>query len=303
VGRFSAILAAGVVALAAPAPAWAYHWPVKPFDREHPIRGAFDDPREHEGLGVSYHSFHFGIDISAPDGTAVYAVEAGTIYRYRDAVAVRESTGREFAYWHVQTRLPEHSYVVKNQEIGRIRPGWGHVHFAERVDGTYVNPLRPGALEPFTDTTTPVVDAIDLSADGSPVDLAHVTGRIDLIADAYDRPPIAPPPPWQDARWTPALVRWRLLRDDREVVPWETAADFRTALLQPDQYELIYAPGTRQDHPGRPGDFRFWLSHGFDTTLLDDGTYRLEVTASDTRGNTGRGFVDFTVANRRAGKR
>ena len=296
------VIAAGAVALGAPASAWAYNWPLKPFDRPHPIRGAFDDPREHEGLGGSSHSFHFGVDISAPDGTPVYAVEGGTIYRYRDAVSVRQGPGHEFAYWHVQTFLAEHSYVETGQEIGWIRPGWGHVHLAERVDGIYVNPLRPGGLEPFTDDTTPVVDTISVTAAGAPVDLAHVTGHIDLIADAYDLPPLAPPPPWEDTRWTPALVRWRILDDGRDVVPWETAADFRTTLLQPDQYELVYAPGTRQDHPGLPGDFRFWLSHDFDTTLLPNDTYRLEVAASDTRGNTGRAFVEFTVANRPGGK-
>jgi hypothetical protein len=296
------LIAAGAVVLAAPAAACAYDWPLKPLDRPHPIRGAFDDPREHEGVIGSYHSFHFGVDICAPDGTPVYAVEGGTIYRYRDAVAVRQGPGHEFAYWHVETTLPEHSYVAKGQEIGRIRPGWGHVHFAERVDGVYVNPLRPGGLEPFTDTTTPVVDAIDLTDEGAPVDRAHVTGDIDLVADAYDLPPLAPPPPWEGSRWTPALVRWRITRDDRDVVPWETAADFRTTLLQPDAYDLVYATGTHQDHPGIPGDFRFWLTRSFDTTLLADGTYRLEVAASDTRGNTGRAFVDFTVANRPGGK-
>src|SRR5512133_1767736 len=39
----------------------AYGWPVKPFDRQHPVRANLDDPRiGHEG-GTS---FHFGIDIS-----------------------------------------------------------------------------------------------------------------------------------------------------------------------------------------------------------------------------------------------
>jgi hypothetical protein len=86
-------------------------------------------------------------------------------------------------------------------------------------------------------------------------------------------------------------------------VPWETAADFRSALLQPAEYDRVYAPGTRQNHPGRPGRFRFWLSHDFDTTLLTDGAYRLEVTAADTRGNTGRALLDFTVANHASGRR
>jgi murein DD-endopeptidase MepM/ murein hydrolase activator NlpD len=80
-------VAAGVVALSAPAFAHAYGWPVKPFNQQHPIRGAFDDPR----LGGS---FHFGVDISVRDGTAVYAVAPGTVFTYSDAVAVRQPSGR-----------------------------------------------------------------------------------------------------------------------------------------------------------------------------------------------------------------
>src|SRR5512142_825986 len=61
----------------APAVAPAYGWPVKPFDRQHPVRAFLDDPRiGHEGG----RAFHFGIDVAAQDGTAVYAVEGGILY-------------------------------------------------------------------------------------------------------------------------------------------------------------------------------------------------------------------------------
>jgi murein DD-endopeptidase MepM/ murein hydrolase activator NlpD len=46
---------------------------VKPFDKQHPVRGFLNDPRI-QGQSAP---FHFGIDVSAPDGTAVYAVEPG----------------------------------------------------------------------------------------------------------------------------------------------------------------------------------------------------------------------------------
>jgi hypothetical protein len=49
----------------------AYGWPVKPFNRQHPVRAYLNDPRNGRGDAKS---FHFGIDISAPTGTAVYAV-------------------------------------------------------------------------------------------------------------------------------------------------------------------------------------------------------------------------------------
>src|SRR5580765_2425787 len=50
----------------------AYNWPVKPFGRQHPVRGFLNDPRIG---GHGSRAFHFGIDVAAADGTPVYAVE------------------------------------------------------------------------------------------------------------------------------------------------------------------------------------------------------------------------------------
>jgi len=276
VGRGLAFVAAGIAALCAPALAHAYHWPVKPFDRQHAIRGGFDDPR----FGMY---FHFGVDISVRDGTRVYAVESGTVFRYPDAVAVRRPGGREFSYWHVRATVPEHSYVEAGQQIGVVRPGFGHVHFAEFDGHTYVNPLRRGALTPFRDTTVPWVGPIDV--------LLRSNGTMKATVEASDTPPLRPPGPWRDAILTPEIVRWRLLEAGSPVVPWTVVADFRR-FLQPKEYTSIYAPGTRQNRPGRPGQYVFWLTHG--TTLLD-GSYAIQVQAIDTRGNIGFAAYEFDV--------
>jgi hypothetical protein len=273
--RVVARVAAGVAALCLPAAAAAYAWPIKPFDEPHAIRGAFDDPRDGR-------SFHFGVDISAADGTPVYAVAPGTVFRYSDAVAVRQPDGHEFSYWHVEASVPEHSYVEAGDEIGVVRAGWGHVHFAEWDGRTYVNPLRPGGLEPFTDTTAPTVGPIAADVDG---------GRLDASVEAYDTPPIAPPPPWQDARWTPEVVRWRLLRDGREAIPWTDAVDFST-YRPPADFSSVYAPGTDQNRPGRAGRYVFWLVRGLE---LLPGPYELQVEALDTRGNVGAASATFDV--------
>ena len=66
----------------------SYGWPVNPFDRQHPVRGSFADPRTifrgnptMRGLMTSRCacSYHQGIDVSAPDGTEVYAVRSGLV--------------------------------------------------------------------------------------------------------------------------------------------------------------------------------------------------------------------------------
>jgi len=255
------VLTAGIVALWAPAYACAYGWPLKPFDHQHAIRGAFDDPRDG-------HSFHFGVDISAADGTPVYAVAPGTVYRYPDAVAVREPDGHEFSYWHVDAIVAEHGDVHTGDLLGYVKPGWGHVHFAEFDGTTYVNPLRPGGLEPYSDTTLPVIESVDvdLGADGFEATVA-----------AYDPPPIAPPFPWNDSRWTPESIRWRLNGGD-----WHTAFDF-TRYYEPSAFGSVYAPGTDQNRPQHPGHYVFWLFRGLQ---LPPGTYELEVQAQDSAGNT-----------------
>ena len=62
-------------AAAAATESGSYGWPVKPFDKPHPIRGSFGDPRTlfrspptMDGLLTSNgsFSFHQGVDISAP---------------------------------------------------------------------------------------------------------------------------------------------------------------------------------------------------------------------------------------------
>jgi len=270
-------IAAGVVALSAPALAHAYGWPVKPFNQQHAIRAAFDDPR-------LFGSFHFGVDISVPDGTAIYAVAPGTVFRYSDAVAVRQPDGHEFSYWHVQATVPEHAYVKTGDQIGFVRPGFGHVHFAEFDGTTYVNPLRPGALTPFTDTTTPIV---------GPIVVQQTDGDVQATVEAYDPPPITPPPPWQNAMWTPALVRWRLVQNGLAVLPWTVAVD--SSIYHPkSDFNSVYAPGTHQNFAGRTGRFVFWLTHGL---ALHDGHYAIEVQASDTRDNTGTSSLAFDVGN------
>jgi len=270
------VVAAGVVVLCAPALARAYHWPLKPFDRQHVIRGSFDDPRY--GL-----YFHFGVDIAAKDGTAVYAVESGTVFRYSDAVAVRRPGGREFSYWHVRALVPEHAYVQAGQEIGVVRPGFGHVHFAELDGHTYVNPLRRGALTPYRDTTTPLV---------GPIDVDMSSGKLRATVEAFDIPELRPSGAWRDAIFTPEVVRWRLLERGLAVVPWTTVANF-SRFLEPDKYTSIYAPGTRQNRPNHPGRYLFWLTHGMS---VGDGTYAIQVEASDTRGNTGAAAYEFDVS-------
>src|SRR5687768_15153360 len=149
----------------------SYHWPVKPFDRQHPVRGNFGDPRTIfrssptlNGVlaGSCTCSYHRGVDISAPDGSAVYPVASGTVTYVDDEwVKVESGGGLAFEYWHIRADVSVGSHVEAYRTVlGRILRGSGHVHLTELNGGRYVNPLAPGHLGPYSDRTTPRVTAI-----------------------------------------------------------------------------------------------------------------------------------------------
>lgn len=292
-------VAVAVAAFATAAPAGAsYGWPLQPFHAQHPVRGYFGDPR----IAGASHTVHFGIDISGPNGTAVYATLDGVASinpRHADCVLVNAGSTR-FEYWHVVPSIrPGQRVVAYRTVVGHIERPWGHVHFSEAEGGAYVNPLRPGALRPYVDHTKPTVHSVTFEHDGAPSgDL--VSGTLDLVAEAFDTTPIAVPAPWNDRPVAPALVEWRLVGARTMSSPaWHVAVDFRDA-LPAAAYPAIYAPWTRQNRPSKRhghGRYRFYLARGLDTRALPNGRYQVVVQASDTAGNTTRFARVFTVAN------
>jgi hypothetical protein len=191
--------------------------------------------------------------------------------------------GHEFGYWHVQASpgLHEHQVVRRHQLLGTIAPNWGHVHFAERIGDRYVNPLRPGGLGPYTDPLPPTVAEISLARSSS--------GGLTILANAYDTtwPPVRGP--WSHEPVAPALVQWRVLGSR-----WQTAVDFRTRMLDRSLFASIYAPPTAQNHKGEAGLYCFYVAHDWRPA---DGRYRLEIAASDTRGNRTVARLDVTVSH------
>ena len=295
--RLAVAVLAAVAALAASSPALAdYGWPIAPFDRPHPIRAFFDDPR----IAHGERSFHFGVDIVAPDGTPVYAVAPGVVFLHMDGLAVASPNGDHvFGYWHVLPMVGAGQRVSAHQLLGYVKSPWGHVHFAERVRGTYVNPLRPGALTPFLDTTSPTIQGVAFSRADQPAPSTAVSGSVDVAVDAYDPPPLPLPAPWSHAIFTPALLRWRILTADgsSQITDWQTAADFRDALIPAADFDSIYAPETRQNRAGEQGYYRFYLLRDWQSGSLPDGVYQLEVLASDTSGNAVTATVPFSIDN------
>jgi Peptidase family M23 len=260
-----------------------YGWPVKPFDRQHPVRAFLNDPRIGHNGGLA---FHFGIDVAAPDGTPVYAVEGGTVFfDSAEAIAVKVGPQHEFGYWHINPAVKSRQIVRRHELLGYVSRGWGHVHFAERVGTRYINPLRPGALGPYTDPLAPNVAEIAL---------VHVRTGVQILANVYDTTWPSVPGPWANEPVAPALIQWRVTRHGHSHGAWRTAVDFRDHMLDRRLFHSIYAPTTAQNHQGRAGLYCFYLAHAWKPA---PGSYRLEVAATDTRANRSVAYLDFTVTD------
>jgi hypothetical protein len=271
-----------------------YPWPVKPFDRQHPVRGFFNDPRVQDAS----HAFHFGIDVSAPDGTAVYAVTPGKVFieDHGHAVAVQAPDGRAFGYWHVVPAVAHHQQVGLHQLLGHIEAPWGHVHFAESVRGRYLDPIRPGAIHPFVDVGHPTIAHIMFRRGKKDLKPDRIKGRVQICCVAYDTTPIKVPPPWSHMPVAPARLRYRIVCAGRCVQPLRAGVDLRV-FRKADAFHAVFGPETRQNHPNKPGFYCFNLAHDWNSAAFPNGTYRLEVQASDVHGNRATSALPFTIRN------
>jgi murein DD-endopeptidase MepM/ murein hydrolase activator NlpD len=293
-GPLRLLLALGALALLVPAAASAYGWPIRPFYQQHIIRGYFNDPR----LSGPEQGFHFGVDISAPDGTPVYAIEPGRARVHGMSVSIFPKRGGHLlSYWHVVPAVGKGQRVRRHQLIGHVAPGAEHVHLAEYLNGTYINPLRLGGLAPYIDDTVPQIPNLTFYSSGRPIAPEAVSGTVDIAAEAFDTSPMLIPLPWNQAIFTPALIRWRIVQGQTIIRRWEVPVDFRTYLLPITLYNFVYAPGTFQNKAGRRGRYEFYLAHQLDTRTLANGSYVLQVDAFDEQVNRGQAFFAFTVAN------
>jgi hypothetical protein len=314
-----------VLVLALPSAAAAYSWPVKPFNKQHPIRGFFGDPRTvfEDGVlsggfdGPGFLSFHQGIDISAPNGTPVYPVMSGVAH-YLGAATLNVAVGTvngvdvTFQYFHITPVVGEGEQVIaRTTVLGYIQPPYAHVHLTE-IDGTHsVNPLQPGHLAPYRDHTRPTIrQSVFSNSAGTIQTPLGLCGRVQIAADAFDRQPVAVPGTFHDLPVTPALVEWSVARlNGKVVLPMRVAADFRTTLPPNSRFSDVYAKGTYENSPrfgtqqytGMPGRYLFLLAGNFDTTSLANGVYQLTVRVADVRGNKAMQTLRFSVLNARNG--
>ncbi len=294
--RIASVVCCGAVLTAAAAEgASAYGWPVRPFHAHHIVSGNFGDPRAPD--------FHHGIDIRARDGTAVYATLTGTVAAINnksDIVAIANGL-TTFSYWHIVPAVtPGDRAVAYRTVVGRVARGANHVHFAETRGGVYLNPLRRrGGIQPYDDATAPTIRELAVYRRQRRISPSGIAGSITVVADALDWPslPVALPVGARHLRVAPALVRWRLTRGHRVIIPWRTAADFRRHLPPPERYSATYAPGSRGNWRQHSGRYRFFLLRDWNSASVRNGTYSLSVRVADIRGNAAQARLRLRVQN------
>jgi hypothetical protein len=258
-------------------------WPVRPRSVQHPIRGAFIDPRGPDDDGLS--GYHFGIDINvdddhpdtgAPPGLShrVYALDSGIAYEPAD-VLTRHCVSRRmgvghFAYWHVSPIVSTGQRVRAGQQIAWTCRGIWHVHLSEwqryRGARVWVDPLhRGGALRPYTDTAPPVVSRMRFVTpparpwrptvslrepdSATPLPATGLHGQVELrvrVADPQSFLGFLSRNPAWPTDWTPYELRVRIrnTRTGRLVLQRTT---FRADQMPQTPYLAHYAPGTVED--------------------------------------------------------
>jgi hypothetical protein len=256
-------------------------WPVRPKQRQHPMRGSFLDPRPDPALGAIYHT---GVDIAVrddrpesgapPDRThRVYAIEGGVVEQATPPGVCGNVRVGHFGYGHVDARVAEGQHVQAGQFIGWTCRGWWHVHLTEFYfpgDGRrlLVNPLRPnGKLKPYGDKAPPVIHEVRFHRPAEPrwgrrfgsfarlpqagrrLDKSRLSGIVDVRARVSD--------PQSFIGWfrdVPALAaphhpyRLGLLLVDRRNARVILRRTVFIALTEPPlELGQHYAPGTTQN--------------------------------------------------------
>ena len=99
--------------------------------------------------------------------------------------------GRAFEYWHIRPRVRDGQDVTARRTVlGHVKAPSNHVHLTEYEGSRVVNPLVPGRLTPYHDSSPPRVRGIMLRRTNSDRELLpnFVRGRVEIVADAEDSP-------------------------------------------------------------------------------------------------------------------
>lgn len=303
-----------------------YQWPVEPLNESHSINGTFAEFRN----TLSSDHFHNAVDIGMPDGSPVYPCIDGVVHSIATSsgsnnyVSVRTKYGSKYkriTYLHINPNpdLYVGKEVKKGEDIlGSIYTGMGHVHLTERVlvsdpsdYAVEMNNLRKdGGLTPYNDVYPPIIHAntleFRLNNSDYVIPPTALSNKVDIIIKIEE----------QNGATTSARnngtykIGYRI---------W--SADTNTIVYQPAdsgwKYEFLLKPSNSYVHNAflegvatlsNPvyiitngngaasvnSSLRIYDNY-FDTELLDEGDYVLEIFSEDTRDNSAAYFTPITI--------
>ncbi len=160
-----------------------YNWPVKIFTSQHGINATLGEWR-------SGH-FHAGIDINAGQGDSVFAVDSGIVILGDPNPAKNYWVG-DFRYIHINFEVSNEDTLGPGNFIGLVdNPTAPHVHFREKTTLSLpynaINPLLPGALTLYVDSTNPHIDSIKVYRQASDSLMTGILdNRVDILSVAGD---------------------------------------------------------------------------------------------------------------------
>ena len=123
----------------------------------------------------------------------------------RRPTAARSATGTS------SRQSPTTSRSGLHQLLGHIEAGWGHVHFAESIKGRYLDPIRPGAIQPFIDVGHPTIAQIMFRRGKTDLKPDRIKGRVQICCVAYDTTPIHVPRRGRTCPSRPPRLRYRIV--------------------------------------------------------------------------------------------
>jgi hypothetical protein len=311
----------------------SYQWPVPPFGSSRNINGTFCEYRN----TLSANHFHNGVDIGEPDNYPVYSGLDGIVHSLstvdgeNNFVRVRTNVGgvwKHISYVHIQPNpaLSLGSAVQAGVTVlGTIYPGMGHVHVTERElvtgqseSGIEINPLRNGGgLTPYVDTYTPVIDRTTLQFRqqglGTIISGTILFGKVDISIRVNERNGPGSPGGTQTNNGT-YMIGYRVLSADSSAVvfePTENGLRYRFDRKPLDDDVDVAFLGVPYSNTSA---HYYYVTNGagastvnsllrvtdswFDTEMLPEGSYLLEIFAEDTRANTDAALFPIEITRR-----
>ncbi len=303
-----------------------YQWPDAPVNNSKVINGTF---AEFRNTGSADH-FHNAVDIGEPDNNPVYPCIDGTVHSIVDGgsnsyVSVRtliDGMWKRITYLHIKPNPAlsiGQSVTAGSTILGTIYVGMGHIHLIERElvassssSGAEINNIREGGgLTPYFDNEPPFIhtNTIKYYVDNSTEQLSAgaLFGKVDIKVKVEERNGNTS----SGRNNGTYILGYRIWNEERTQVVYEpfgngVAYRFDRKPLNSNVHNVFVKNEATLSIP------LYWLTNGngadainnsrtvpnnyFDTELLDEGNYSLEIFTEDTRGNTDSKFSDIRIA-------